>query len=276
MLRTQYFWFLFLGVSLLALLVLRFVIEALFGDNHSSSINSIQYAYTFFLVLCTLELTMSFLQERYWRRIEKLRFAAAKGDRTLLANEQPAPDAFALSLPTIIRLQPSKWLILQMLGWTVLLVLLIVGAFNLFRNAFVTFTATNFQAFLVFFSSIVTLVWGLFFVFILVYHRQKIEITEQGLRVNYFGGHGRIKWDEVRLFARYPTFGDRKSKRTITYELSSTTDIIRWTRIQRTSFPSSMKPAIPLAAYHQQMQALLALTAAKTGLPLYDLTGKPG
>ena len=103
--------------------------------------------------------------------------------------------------------------------------------------------------------------WSLFFV----------EITGQGLSVNYFGGHGKIKWDEARRFARYPTFGDRKSKRTITYELSSTTDIIRWTWIQRKSFLSSMEPAIPLAAYHQQMQALLSLIAAKTGLPLYDL-----
>ena len=275
-LRTQRFWFLFFGVSLLALLVLRFVIEALFGDNHSSSTNSILYAYTSLLVLYAFGLVMSFLQERYWRRIEKLRFAAANGDRTLLADEQPVPDAFALSLPTTIRLQPSKWLVLQMLGWTGVLVLLIVGAFNLFRNAFVTFTATNFQAFLVFFSLSVALIWSIFFVFILVYRRQKIEITEQGLSVNYFGGHGKIKWDEARLFARYPTFGDRKSKRTITYELSSTTDIIRWTWIQSKLFFPSMEPAIPLAEYHQQMQALFSLVAARTGLPLHNLTSNPG
>ena len=274
-LRTQRFWSLFFGVSLLALLVLRFVIEALFADSRSSSTNSMFYTYTVLLVLYAFALIMSFLQERYWRRIEKLRFAAAKGDRTLQADEQPVPDAFALSLPTTIRLQPSKWLILQMLGWTVVLVLLIAGAFNLFRNAFATFTATNFLSFLAFFVFIVALICGLFFVFILISQRQRIEITGQGLSVKSFGGHGKIKWNEARLFARYPTFGDRKSKRTITYELSSTTDIIRWTWIQRKSVLSSMEPAIPLAAYHQQMQALLSLIAAKTGLPLYDLTSNP-
>jgi hypothetical protein len=50
-LRTQRFWSLFFGVSLLALLVLRFVIEALFADSRSSSTNSIFYTYTPLLVL---------------------------------------------------------------------------------------------------------------------------------------------------------------------------------------------------------------------------------
>jgi hypothetical protein len=275
-LHSQRFWFLFFTASLVALLGLRFVVYALFSDSGSSSSNSIIYAYLCMLILYVFLVILSFLQERYWRRIEKLRFAAVKGDRSLLADEQPIPDTLALSLPATIRLRPSKWLILQMLGWTVVVVLIIIGAFHLFGSNFATFTPANFQAFAAFVALIVALLWGLFVLFILVYKRLEIKIMAQGLSVNHFGSHHTIKWDEVRLFARYSTFSDPRRKRIITYELSSTTNIVYLSWIQSKSFPATIEPAIRLEEYHRRMRALLSLIAAKTGRPLYDLGGNRG
>lgn len=70
----------------------------------------------------------------------------------------------------------------------------------------------------------------------------------------------------------YNTWGAQKSGSSITYELSSSTDIARWTLVLHPNlFGMGMVSAVPFDEYKRQMQALNALIVARTGLPLYDL-----
>ncbi|BCL81297.1 hypothetical protein ccbrp13_37620 [Ktedonobacteria bacterium brp13] len=69
----------------------------------------------------------------------------------------------------------------------------------------------------------------------------------------------------------YHTFGARKSGAAMTYELSSATDIVRWTWVRRKTYFVNQEPMVPLDEHNRQMQELLALVEAKTGLALYYL-----
>jgi len=69
----------------------------------------------------------------------------------------------------------------------------------------------------------------------------------------------------------YGTYGRQKSGASITYELSSARNIVRWTWFLRKTSWVDLGPTISHDEYNRQMQALLSLVAAKTGLQLYDL-----
>ena len=58
-------------------------------------------------------------------------------------------------------------------------------------------------------------------------------MTEQGLSARYGGQKGTVRWEGARLFAMYNTWGAQKNGSSITYELSSATDIARWTWVLR-------------------------------------------
>lgn len=80
-----------------------------------------------------------------------------------------------------------------------------------------------------------------------------------------------IKWSEARLFAIYPS--RKPSDLPRYYELSGKDAIVRWRRMRPDApFRFTKKPA-SFDEYDRQMEALLSLIAAKTGLPLYDLRG---
>lgn len=58
----------------------------------------------------------------------------------------------------------------------------------------------------------------------------------------------------------------------LTYELSSASAIVRWTRVLRpNSLGLHMDPGVPLAEHNQAMEALCQLVVAQTDLLLYDL-----
>jgi hypothetical protein len=78
-----------------------------------------------------------------------------------------------------------------------------------------------------------------------------------------------------RLFAMYPTFGARKSGFAVTYEVSGARDIVRWTWLRHKSYRLGLEPVIPFDEYNREMQDLFSLVAARTGLPLYDLSRHP-
>lgn len=100
---------------------------------------------------------------------------------------------------------------------------------------------------------------------------QKIEVTEQGVRVRYGGQKSFVGWEEVRLFAVYNTWGVPRWGSSLSYELSSATAIARWNWIRHPNFFSMSAAGVPPGEYQQQMYALNELIAARTGLPLFDL-----
>ncbi|GAC1356901.1 MAG: hypothetical protein NVSMB38_38850 [Ktedonobacteraceae bacterium] len=223
-------------------------------------------------------LVITILQGSYWQRIEQRRLTATLGDRTLLAAEQPQPNAASLRLPASITLRYRKE---SLLLWPTALVLLgmLLGAFLSFMSEFVHQPS--------FFHRLTPAGWVLFLfipiamlitiaVFVVVFSQllgQQLGITEDGLTSRSMGQTSSVCWNEARLFARYETFGAQNSGAAITYELSSATDIVRWTWVRRRTYLVGLEPTLSLAQYVRQEEALLSLVAAKTGLALYDMSG---
>ena len=85
----------------------------------------------------------------------------------------------------------------------------------------------------------------------------------------------RIRWRNARLFATCPcNLWEKRAYAPTIYELAGPNTVVRWERLRRKmpfTFAWLCKPSIPFDEYDQQMDALLSVIAAKTGLPLYDL-----
>ena len=216
-------------------------------------------------------------QKRYWEQIEQRRFAAVRGNRALLAVEQPVANAFALQLPCTLKSRPGKGGILFIIVISLIFALLLVGLPAWLNNNFLFFSANRLHNFLILFAIVafvmIILLLALFFS---PMGTQKIIVTEEDLSIRAGGRESTMRWEDARLFAMYNAFGARKSGSVITYELSSAKDIVRWTQVLRRSrFNMRLVPTIPLDEYNRQMQALNALIVARTGLPLSDLRTDP-
>jgi hypothetical protein len=138
-----------------------------------------------------------------------------------------------MRLPVTIKLRYHKEFLLLMTGAALLMSLLFAEAFTLIDTGYLFFTSNRLLFFLVNFIICAAFLLAL-------------------------------------LFAMYATFGARESGAAMTFELSSATAIVRWTWVWRKSYLIGLWPAIAHDEYNLQMQALLSLVEAKTGLALYD------
>jgi hypothetical protein len=80
----------------------------------------------------------------------------------------------------------------------------------------------------------------------------------------------------VRLFAISPVGTSLSGKEQslpppVIFEVASAHEVIRWYWLRGRGAFLLEKPLVPLAEYEQQMNGMLAVIKAKTGLPLYDL-----
>lgn len=271
-------WFMLFGVFLL-LLIFVIVINVLLGSGLAGLTKSLSSMS--FYIPSVLSFILAFVstisQWRYWQRIERRRLAAAARDPSLLAVEQPIANPAALELPCTITLRRSKESIAVLIAIALLSALLLAGVFSWLDNGFLFISPNRFHNFLVLFAiTAAVMAIILLAIFLSPIGRQKIEVTEQGLSARYGGQKGAVRWEEARLFAMYNTWGAQKNGSSITYELSSATDIARWTWVLRANLLHlNMVPAVPSNDYNRQMQALNALIVARTGLPLFDLRTNP-
>jgi len=239
----------------LTVLVVR---EALMEGQVTRAFNGLTIDLPVFVLL----LVIISLHYRRLKRIERCRLAAARGERGLLADEQPAPDPGALALPAIFQKRLSKAQFLFIVGLMELVILL--------YSIYGWLIIDRFPLLLTFLGGTVL---GLILVLVLsVTSRQTLEVTEEGLRLRTSGQGGMVHWNEAHLFAVSSVPGAQKSGALLAYELSSATSFVSWTRIVRTGvFGLHMDPGMPLHEHNREMEALQRLIVAKTGLPLYDL-----
>lgn len=197
-----------------------------------------------------------------WQRFEQRRQAAASAG--YLAAEQPAPDEAVLPLPFTIKIKPN------LLG-----IILFFGCMMLMVNGCIFALVPNSRS--IFISLIVTgSALPILIILSFIVLRQRIEITEQGMTIESTIIVQRIRWQDARLFAILSAnLLSKKNHLTGGYELSGPDKIVRWIRlspgIHFSPFRFMLKPALPFDEYDWQMDALLSVIAAKTGLPLYDL-----
>jgi hypothetical protein len=271
-LRVVLFIWLFAVVAFLALSIFAFSLDFIFDDGMHVSATPFFSLPIPLLPIYSINFVLNFLQWRYWKGIEQRRFAAVHGERTLLAAEQPIPNPTSMRLPVTIKLRYHKEFMLLMTGAALLMSLLFAGTFTFLDTGYLLFTPNRLLFFLVIFIIFAAFLLALLFaLFLSRLGRQQVEVTESGLTARFGGRTATVMWGEVRLFAKYATFGARESGAAMTFELSSATDIVRWTWVWRKSYLIGLWPAIAHDEYNMQMQALLSVVEAKTGLALYDL-----
>ncbi len=248
-----------------SLVVSRFVLHLLL----SAPFNPLSLAGYF-----TIALIMVLIQIRFYKRLEQRRQRAAKGDASLLAVEQPAPNAMALPLSITIGQRP-KWGTLLLLPG-IFVALMAALAFLLIIPPSNGQALPQSNVFILAGSLlIVTLLFcGLLIAGLYASTREQITVTEHGLiRVGVLRRVHSVSWEEARLFAIDGMYGAMKYPHPIVYELSSAYDVVRWGWMRRNNMRVIFfaQPTVPAEEYERQMQALLSLIAARTGLPLYDL-----
>ncbi len=97
--------------------------------------------------------------------------------------------------------------------------------------------------------------------------RQRIEITEEGIKGVALGQETFLQWDEIRLFA----LSGAKNQYTYYYEIVGAGRIIRWIRPLKKGLFMPVVSTVPFKEYDKQVQFALSVIATKTNLPLYDL-----
>ncbi len=224
-----------------------------------------------------------FLQARRWRQMHlRRKLAASEGLQAgvPLAQPQPTPNAWALPTPFTITLRP-QWF--RLLGYMVLLgaalVILFIFVFSLNVGNTIDFENWPFALFAaVLFGAIFA--WRFFL-------PQTIVVYDDGLAVKHplydwransrigntmQAGEHRISWHEARLFAvRSPRPGTPATR----YELASPNRVVTFGRARRAHWWALYRPVVPWEHYEFEMDALLDVIAARTGLPLYDVRSGP-
>jgi hypothetical protein len=223
-----------------------------------------------FFVFFNLGIGRLFLpQERFWHKQNQRRQQAARSDQSFVASFQPTPNATAISLPTTIIQRTVK-------NWTIYLIIaaiILLALFTFLIYELILQTMLSDILLVLFVIGFVTAAFVYYLVAPVVRGYQQLTVDDDGIHVRV--GLGRIysmRWQDARLFAassgyksssytkQFPTF----------YELSNANEVVRWRWIRTRNFVS-IEPTLPIHEYDKQMNAVLSLIAAKTGLTLYDV-----
>lgn len=234
------------------------------------------------LAICLPYILVGTILVRYasrWRQIEQRRWIAGDEEHqppTPRAIEQPRPDEAALPLPYTIKVK-STWKAPIVCFFLLMLVSNSLVAWFLYKLPRTPSEPPDlYTGFMIILFACAVLVSALTAACLLRSGYQYLEVTEEVLRLPIASFKVEIAWKEATLFAIYPA--NRISQHEyppVIYELSGPKTIVRWLRVRRDMpwFRKNHKPALPFDEYDRQMDALLSLIAAKTGLPLYDLRG---
>ena len=130
------------------------------------------------------------------------------------------------------------------------------------------------------YSILITLSFSLsYLIFPLRSARESVEATSEGLVVSqgiWIYRQKRfqqlMRWQDARLFICYPTPGLLGLKGSMTYEISSPLQVLRWTHVTHPrSFWMPWRLEVSSDEYNQRIQALCACITGQTGLELHML-----
>ena len=220
-----------------------------------------------------LNFLLYFWQYRFWKRIASKRYAVMMSNQIIQV--QPVTDGLVQALPQALRIrqQPRKLIITSIISSTILF-LVVFLALILFFGWDMRWVPL---------AAIILLIAIIIFVIaILVGFNSKfityVELFPEGIRT-YFGGRAySIRWQHIRVFARYENIlplNLRRGKRKphFVYELSGIsgtgeTIVAYW---QLPAYQGMIiEPPMTLEQYERYPEQLAALITARTGLSLLD------
>ncbi len=218
------------------------------------------------LLIAKLDIRLSLLYQ-----IERHRAAVVAQERTTFRRSEYISEESVVAFRTPITILFKR-------GYVWLFVL-IVGLGQLAAAVLLGRSTPFFWPVLVILSTFIILPISVSILISLLRQHQTIHITPDGLRVEertslIMKSEKFIAWQEAQLFACYriPSliFG---RKAIVSYELSSSRMVVTWRWIvDSQSLLADWKPLLSTNEYHHQMQALVDLITARTGLELHDLS----
>lgn len=214
-------------------------------------------------LVCAVVALVAGMKARAAGRLEALRQRAARGEapRSLLAADQPQPLPAEGATPLMIVLRLRRW---ARIGMGLYIAFLAVGAvvlpiFDFSKGHYLEAVSDAGMCVLVAWVSSGFM------------GRRHIQASESGLAREKLGITATTPWANARLFAIVHC--DRHG-RPDTFELATPSGVMRWRWLRPDGrFWRAYNPELPWPDYDQRMRTLLSLIAAKTGLPLYDLSG---
>lgn len=233
----------------------------------------------FALILAVLMFVLLPYQRRWFQRLELRRQAAARGDTKLLADLQPVPDAHAVQLPFTVNAvprTPTRPIVIVSIVFA-LTIGLVAGAIGFLialsraGHTSVVHISTLLLVAIIVFAVVISV--ALMVVMRHYMYNQKIIFSEHGLmQLGPSSQVHSIPWRDARLFARNAPYGIVKIKSEAlpsTFQIAGENEVVQWHWIHSKRYkpPFGLSPA----EYNQQMQGLLSVITARTGLPLYDL-----
>lgn len=247
----------------------------LFGFYNTFFVSSLRYhssllsflLYILFAVVGTGWIVIA--QERFWHKQNQRRQQAARGEQSLIASFQAAPDATAISLPTtIIQRTVKDWTIYLIIAALLLLALFAFLIYQLILQS--TFADKLLTLFMFVF---IIGIFANYLVAPVVRGYQRLTVDESGISVQVgFGRIHRMCWEDARLFAASTGYRSSSSIKQFPtfYELSNANEVVRWRWVRTRGF-IAIEPTLRIDEYDRQMQAVLSFVAAKTKLTLYDV-----
>lgn len=206
----------------------------------------------------------------YWRKIEPRRMEAVRRRDLWNAAEQPVANPTALPLPATIITPSIKQAGPRSYSEIIFVVFVSALFFGWLSSNMLVSWLDRWHGFLISFAAIALLLGCLIIILAITVRNTKIFVTEQGVKI----GKTLIRWEEVELFAIYHAYIGKRPGISLTYELSSATDILRWNMAQGSPVRFvDVEPRSDVAnsEQRQRLQALSEVVVARTGLPLSDL-----
>ncbi len=265
-----------LGVCLaLALIGMSLTfISSRFGQSKDLLPTSFYVIEFSFILFSALFMLASFtLTRRIYRNAEQQRIAAIQGGISgKIAEEQPVSNTLTLALPVTLAVR-ANWrffvsfmLLPFCLG---IVIAFLVLYYFLFRETPLFSNIPTGLLFAIIGGAVLFLliIVGIALFISIRRMRQYIQVSEDGIQSRFLGQESSLHWDEIKLFALW----GGKSKSMRAYEIAGKDGLVRWTIPVKKCWYNPLVSTIPFEEYDKQMQAVLALIATKTQLPLYDL-----
>lgn len=266
------------SIGLLIYMIAYVIFTIWVSSTEKSAMSSWIFFLIFFPLVAVMALVNQFAQERYWLRVGQRRLEALRDPQPFLTHGRfwaDVTDATSITLPMTLRLKINRGVLM---GAGVVLLLLVLA--TLASGIWMAFDGkASLIAFLI--SLVVLFIAILIAVFAYTlymrYAPQCIELTEEGMRTRYLRQERAIRWNEARLFAVYDALGVRKTPAVQTYELSNEQTVVRWAQRSPVSalLTTEVRGLEDSDDFNWLVQRVNALVAARTGLPLVNLSDQP-
>ncbi len=275
MYRVLWFLILFLWIAAEAFIAAAFTIIR--ADALSWEI----YAMTFVVLGGTVIafLVWTLLRLRSWKRFEESRKAAAQGQLSLMAADQPIPDPSALPLPSTIIHRPDHFPFLRC-GIIVLITcvmcveMVVADTPSTSSSSADPFVTTYIPALMI---VVMVMLYLGYHIYIHIREYKRIVVAQDGLYVSGRLTPSRfIAWKDVKLVALVSLYRNQFRQPRYQVEVSSAREIVYWSLPQQSlsGSPYFNDPSPAAQAYRKHISGALSVITGMTGLPLYDLRPK--